>query len=92
MYGEIDRDLLADAFKKIAPKLGGQHAKEAIESLDNSNLKKAAEIALVYYDKTYKHGLMKRPNSIRVEVDLRDKTPQESALYLSGFLTDYLKK
>lgn len=92
MYGEIDRDLLADAFKKIAPKLGGQHAKEAIESLDNSNLKKAAEIALVYYDKTYKHGLMKRPNSIRVEVDLRDKTPQESALYLSGFLTEYLKK
>ena len=30
MYGEIDKDLLADAFKKIAPKLGGQNAKEPL--------------------------------------------------------------
>lgn len=91
MYGKIDRQLLADAFVKITPKLGGQHVKEAIESLEKNDLKRAAEIALVYYDKTYNHGLTKRPNSNRVEVDLRGKTPQESALYLSDFLTKYLQ-
>lgn len=91
MYGEIDKELLADAFRRITPKLGGQHAKEAIESLERNDLDRAAEIALVYYDKTYNHGLKKRSNSKRVEVDLRGKTPRESAIYLSEFLTDYLK-
>lgn len=91
MYGEINKELLKEAFRRITPKLGGQHAKEAIEALDDDNLERAAEIALVYYDKTYKHGLTKRTEAKRVEVDLKGKNPSESAIYLSEFLTNYLQ-
>lgn len=91
MYGDIDRSLLADAFSRISPKLGGQHANEAIESLNQGNIERAAEIALVYYDKTYMHGLEKRQETNRVEVDCRNLNPVDSAIYLSEFLNKYLQ-
>ena len=92
MYGDIDKKLLANAFERISPKLGSQHSKAAIEFLDSDDLASAAEIALVYYDKTYNHGLKKRPNMNRVTVDCRNLSPFECAQHLSEFLTNYLKK
>ena len=63
-----------------------------IAFLDSDDLASAAEIALVYYDKTYNHGLKKRPNMNRVTVDCRNLSPFECAQHLSEFLTNYLKK
>jgi tRNA 2-selenouridine synthase len=91
MYGEIDTSLLATAFEKIAPKLGGDNAQEALAALEVGNLARAAEIALVYYDKTYAHGLKKRSGGKRIEVDCKGLTPAQCADHLSKFLTDYLK-
>ena len=92
MYGGMDKLLLADAFKRISPKLGGQHSQAAIDFLDVGDLASAAEIALVYYDKTYKHGFKKRPNMNRMTVDCKNLSPFECAQYLCKFLTNYLKK
>ena len=91
MYGEIDVTLLADAFKRITPKLGGACAKEALEALEQGDLHAAAEIALFYYDKTYTHGLKKRNAIIREQIDCKELTISECAKKLNEFLTNYIK-
>ena len=90
MYGEIDNDLLASAFQRISPKLGGQNADDALAALSQGDLATAARIALVYYDKTYAHGLTKRDPALRTDVDCRQLTPAACALHLSSFLTDFI--
>ncbi|MFZ4545604.1 MAG: tRNA 2-selenouridine(34) synthase MnmH [Saprospiraceae bacterium] len=49
-------DELTAIFKKIESKLGGKNCQEAIQALEAGDYTKAAEIALVYYDKTYQHS------------------------------------
>lgn len=60
-YGSGDTEELAAALVRIGKRLGPQHTKTALEELRNGNLEAVARIALVYYDKTYAHGLAKRP-------------------------------
>ena len=62
-YVLTDRKELETAFQKIATKLGGQHLKTALEALEQGDFAAAAQIALVYYDKTYQHGLDVRPST-----------------------------
>lgn len=88
MYGDIDTTLLAGAFEKISPKIGGQNAQAALAALDEGDLHSAARIALVYYDKTYSYGLKKRINMKRETVDCKGLTPSACAQHLSQFLTN----
>jgi tRNA 2-selenouridine synthase len=90
MYGEIDTDLLASAFKRIMPKLGGQNTNSAISALSEGDLDTAARIALVYYDNTYAHGLTKRDSSLRTDVICENLTPSQCASHLNKFLTDFI--
>ena len=48
---------LRESFNKIRKRLGGQHLNAAMEALANNDLARAAEIALVYYDKAYDYNL-----------------------------------
>ncbi|MAU75885.1 MAG: tRNA 2-selenouridine(34) synthase MnmH [Crocinitomicaceae bacterium] len=89
MYGEIDSELLTSAFKRIRLKLGAENASKAISSLQDGNLDIAARIALVYYDKTYAHGLKKRDVSLRTHVNCENLTPPECAQHLNACLTDF---
>ena len=77
MYGKASPDALAAAFEKIRDKLGGQHAQAAVAHVGKGDLASAARIALVYYDKTYRHGLDKR-EQMR-PVDTRGMNPAETA-------------
>ena len=54
------QEALVEAFERIRTKLGGQHTNEAIAHVEAGDLASAARIALVYYDKTYRHGLDQR--------------------------------
>lgn len=56
-YGQFDKAALQSCFKTIEKKIGGVACKEAIESIEHGDLKTAAQIALVYYDKTYSYNL-----------------------------------
>ena len=89
MYGEIDPELLISAFKRISLKLGSDPTNKAISAISSGNLHVAAHLALVYYDKTYAHGLTKRDSSLRTDVNCKDLTPLECAIHLSSFLTDF---
>jgi tRNA 2-selenouridine synthase len=67
-YGKFSEEELIASIEKIRKRLGNQHAKAAIEAIKSRDLKRACEISLVYYDKSYDHGVAKRiPSTISKE-------------------------
>jgi tRNA 2-selenouridine synthase len=62
-YGKFSEEELITSIEKIRKRLGNQHVKAAIEAIKVGDLKKACEISLVYYDKSYDHGIAKRAPS-----------------------------
>lgn len=52
-YGSFDIEALISAFEKITKRLGYDNAKNAVEALRNGDIRGAAAIALIYYDKAY---------------------------------------
>lgn len=60
VYGSANREELITATERITRRIGGQHAKVAIEHIRQNNLAPAIEIVLDYYDKTYLYDLQKR--------------------------------
>lgn len=60
MYGTESRETLANSFRKIEKRMGGQYCKMAIEYLALGDLESAAHIALTYYDRSYLHSLTVR--------------------------------
>ncbi len=59
-YGKYSKEDLKAATQRITKKLGGQHAKRALEAIDEGDLATACAISLVYYDKTYDFGTSQR--------------------------------
>ena len=62
-YGAHSREELASAITRIAKRLGPQHARAAIQALDENDLVTTAMIALRYYDKAYLRGLSDRSSN-----------------------------
>ena len=60
LYGAYPKELLAEAIKRIAKRLGPQHCKSALEALELDELDRVAAITLRYYDKAYLHGVSSR--------------------------------
>lgn len=54
-------EILKDAFAKIKKRLGGLEYQNAVLALENNELKMAASIALIYYDKSYMFQLQSWP-------------------------------
>lgn len=60
IYGEFPVPELIASVEKIQKRLGGLAYKQVMEYLNNDVLYEAAGILLIYYDKTYLHGLKSR--------------------------------
>lgn len=59
-YGRFEKEALLELISKISRRMGGDQAKWAADSLKEGNLKKAVEIVLGYYDRTYHYSLGQR--------------------------------
>jgi tRNA 2-selenouridine synthase len=59
-YGNFSKDELIACIDKIIKRLGPQHAKAAKIAISEGDIKRACEICLKYYDKSYDHGINKR--------------------------------
>ena len=62
-YGEYDKEKLVDCILNIQKRLGGLDTKNALQYLEEGNVKACFEILIRYYDKLYSNGLNKRENS-----------------------------
>ncbi len=78
-YGQYSKDELKGSIDKIVKRLGPQHAKAAKEAIDAGDLKTAAEISLVYYDKSYTHGVSKRQPSTIIKKPFESLEPERIA-------------
>jgi len=78
-YGKYSKDELIICIEKIRKRLGNQHAKAAIEAINEGNIRKACEISLVYYDKSYNHGVAKRVPSTVTKMDFPEINPEQIA-------------
>jgi len=81
-----NQEELRQSFQKIRKRLGGQHLNAAIEALETQDLHKAAEVALVYYDKTYDYNLSVNEAPVIHVVEGKRKSIQETAAYLIDFV------
>jgi tRNA 2-selenouridine synthase len=68
-YANFPKEELIKSFFSIEKKLGGQNMQAAIKAIENDDFEKAAEIALVWYDKTYNFGKEKNNYSSLLELD-----------------------
>lgn len=78
-YGKYSAQELSESIEKIKKRLGPQHAKAAIEAIQLGDLKKACEISLVYYDKSYDHGVAKRQVATIHKTSFAELNPEEIA-------------
>ncbi len=79
-YGGLDKTRLIDAIGRIREKLGGQHAKAAIEHLNSGNTIESFRILLEYYDKFYRKALHNRKNlnSLLHSIECKSISPENA--------------
>ena len=93
-YAGFPKMLLIDGVEKIQRKLGGQHAKAAIDAIETDDFDTAADIILYYYDKSYGYNLMHRDPSMIHTIQTKTSDAQENAMLIleycrhSDFLTN----
>ncbi len=85
-YTNYPKEGLIAATERITRKLGGQHAKSAIEAIQNNDFKTAIEIVLFYYDKTYNFGLSKRDPDKVFPIDVDTTNARINAENVLSFL------
>ena len=81
-YGDFSIDELKICTLRIAKRLGPQHAKKAIEYLDNNEVRNAFSIALSYYDKAYSYHKEINPFGDKIKIECPAKNYTEIANFL----------
>ena len=61
-YGKLKKEILAESILRIQKRLGGLETKNALNFLEEGNIKECFRILLAYYDKCYSKGLYNREN------------------------------
>ena len=61
-YGAEDPQLLAEAIERLRKRLGGLATQQALDAVAAHDFPLMVERVLDYYDKTYTHGLVPRPD------------------------------
>jgi tRNA 2-selenouridine synthase len=90
-YAGFDAKFLEECILRIGKRLGGQHVKAALESLENGQLDVVADITLTYYDKSYSFGLDQRTDNTLYPVALESDNPKKSAKILIDFAKNNIK-
>ncbi len=78
-YGHFEKEGVINSLNKIAKRLGGQHAKAALEFYEAGNLYEATKLVLVYYDKSYNYGLSQRISENIYEIKMNFIVPAKNA-------------
>jgi tRNA 2-selenouridine synthase len=84
-YGSLDKDFLIECTERIRKRLGPEQTKQAIEAIRENRMEDFIRLVLVYYDKTYRNGLLKR-NQVKVfSVELDSTDPVINARKILKF-------
>jgi tRNA 2-selenouridine synthase len=78
-YAGFDKSLLAEAINRIADRLGGANAREAVIALENDRFEKVAAIVLAYYDKAYLFSIGRRKSKNVQNIPIQGSDPESDA-------------
>lgn len=78
-YCQAEPELLRAAIRRISKRLGGLATQEALAAIDAGDMEKMVDIALSYYDKTYRYALSSRSGSQLITVPSETCDPVENA-------------
>lgn len=83
-YGKFKTEKIIAGIKRVEKRLGYDKAKQAVEDVENGDLKSAISSCLTYYDKAYSYGLSKREESkihkLKINSDINESVKQIIAL------------
>ncbi|MEQ8809775.1 MAG: tRNA 2-selenouridine(34) synthase MnmH [Imperialibacter sp.] len=68
-YASFPQTVLDEKITVLEKKLGGQHAKSALELLRSGDFAGVADVLLVYYDRAYKNALIRHKNDLLLEIE-----------------------
>jgi tRNA 2-selenouridine synthase len=84
-YGRLDKEFLTECTQRIWKRLGPEQTKNAILAIDEDRMADFIGLVLVYYDKTYRTGLSKRPVANVHELDCKDTDAASNAAQILEF-------
>lgn len=83
-YGKFAAVELEASIEKVKKRLGGLATQQALQALQEGNLAEVARIMLLYYDKSYRHGLEKRTPESIYKISFEQEDPAVIALQLKS--------
>ncbi len=84
-YGQLDKDFLISCTERIHKRLGPVQTKNAIAAIEENRMEEFIRLVLVYYDKTYRNSLSKRPTDQIVSLDIIQLDPVANADQILNF-------
>ncbi|MEO0866984.1 MAG: tRNA 2-selenouridine(34) synthase MnmH [Cyanobacteria bacterium J06642_11] len=78
IYGQADPDDLIAATERLQKRLGGLRTQTAVQHIKRGELSAAAAVVLAYYDRAYRHDLVRRGKQIP-KVDVSDMSAMDAA-------------
>ena len=88
VYGQADPEALIEATERLRKRLGGLRTQQAVKHIKRGELTSAAAIILTYYDRTYRHDLVRRNKQIPT-VDVSDMSVAQAANCLQCQVKDW---
>ncbi|MEM1252416.1 MAG: tRNA 2-selenouridine(34) synthase MnmH [Cyanobacteria bacterium P01_H01_bin.21] len=88
IYGQAAPEGLIAATERLRKRLGGLRTQKAVEHIKRGELASAAAIILTYYDRTYRHDLVRRNKQIP-PVDVSNMSITQAASYLRCQVKDW---
>ena len=90
VYGILDKAFLTTAVINISKRLGPNETKLILQAINENRLRDFIRLTLVYYDRTYSHGLQKRPFDQIHVLEVQNVTPIENAKKIIHFYNKIL--
>ncbi len=84
-YGQLDKAFLISCTERIQKRLGPVQTKNAIAAVNENRMEAFIRYVLVYYDKTYRNGLSKRPTDHIFSLDIAILEPAANASQILNF-------
>ena len=84
-YGTLDKDFLVESTERIRKRLGPEQTKHAIAAIREDRMEDFIRLLLVYYDKTYRNSIAKRPAGLIIPVLLESHDREHNAATILQF-------
>lgn len=88
IYGQANPDELIAATERLRKRLGGLRTQDAVHYIKRGELSAATKIILTYYDRTYRHDLVRRGKQIP-QLDVSTMSASQAAKYLRCQVSDW---